>query len=157
VQGTPRGHHLQAKSGIYLSERSRGWLKVKCTGREEFVIVGWTDPRGSRRYFGSLLLGYFDAQGQLHYAGGVGTGFSVERLRAVYKRLAPLERKASPLTVKATDLPPRPHWAEPKLVAEVRFAEGRTIGTFVTHRSSGYARTRKPVTWFSTPQVAAAQ
>jgi bifunctional non-homologous end joining protein LigD len=107
----------------HLSERSRGWLKVKCTGREEFVIVGWTDPRGSRRYFGSLLLGYYDSDGQLHYAGGVGTGFSQARLREVYKRLSPLERKMSPLTVKATDLPPRPHWVEPKLVAEVRFSE----------------------------------
>jgi bifunctional non-homologous end joining protein LigD len=111
------------KNDPYLSERSRGWLKVKCTGREEFVIVGWTDPRGSRRYFGSLLLAYYDAEGQLHYAGGVGTGFSQDRLRDVYHRLAPLERKTSPLTVKATELPPRPHWAEPKRVAEVRFSE----------------------------------
>jgi len=46
---------------LYLSARTRGWLKVKCTGREEFVILGWTDPRGSRRYFGSPLLGYYDA------------------------------------------------------------------------------------------------
>jgi bifunctional non-homologous end joining protein LigD len=111
------------KNAPYFSERSRGWLKVKCTGREEFVIVGWTDPRGSRRYFGSLLLGYYDAGGLLHYAGGVGTGFSQERLREVYGRIAPLERNTSPLTVKATDLPPRPHWAEPKLVVEVRFGE----------------------------------
>jgi bifunctional non-homologous end joining protein LigD len=111
------------RDGIYLSERTRGWLKVKCTGREEFVIVEWTDPEGSRRYFGSLLLGYYDEHGELHYAGGIGTGFSVERLRDVYRRLAPLERKTSPLTVRATDLPPRPHWAEPKLLAEVQFNE----------------------------------
>jgi bifunctional non-homologous end joining protein LigD len=111
------------KNDPYLSERSRGWLKIKCTGREEFVIIGWTDPKGSRRYFGSLLLGYYDADGQLYYAGGVGTGFSQERLREVYGRVAPLERKTSPLTTKATDLPPRPHWTEPKLVAEVRFGE----------------------------------
>ena len=107
----------------YLSERSRGWLKVKCVGREEFVIVGWTDPQGSRRYFGSLLLGYYDARGRLHFAGGVGTGFSEARLREVYKQLAPLERKTSPLTGQATDLPPRRHWAEPKLVCEVKFSE----------------------------------
>jgi bifunctional non-homologous end joining protein LigD len=49
----------------YLSGRSRGWLKVKCTGREEFVIMGWTGPQGSRHYFGSLLLGYYDAGGRL--------------------------------------------------------------------------------------------
>ena len=111
------------RDAIYLSERSRGWLKVKCTGREEFVIVGWTDPRETRRYFGSLLLAYYHVEGRLHYAGGVGTGFSQERLCEIYKRVAPLERKTSPLTVKATDLPPHSHWAEPRLVAEVRFSE----------------------------------
>lgn len=50
----------------YLPGRSRGWLKVKCVGPEEFVIVGWTDPKGSRRHFGSLLLGYYNARGLLH-------------------------------------------------------------------------------------------
>jgi bifunctional non-homologous end joining protein LigD len=107
----------------YVSGRSRGWLKVKCVGREEFVIVGWTDPRGSRRYFGSLLLGFYDAAGRLHFAGGVGTGFNEARLREVYRRLSPLERKTSPLTGQATDLPPYRHWAEPRLVCEVRFSE----------------------------------
>jgi bifunctional non-homologous end joining protein LigD len=53
-----------------------------------------------------LLLGYYDSDGQLHYAGGVGTGFSQARLHEVYKLLSPLERKTSPLTVKVTDLPP---------------------------------------------------
>jgi len=98
-------------------------LKIKCTGREEFVIVGWTRPGGTRRHFGSLLLGCYDADGRLYYGARVGTGSSEERLRDVYMRLQPLERRNSPLTVKATDLPPRPHWAEPKLVAEVRFVE----------------------------------
>jgi hypothetical protein len=79
-------------------------------------------PRGVR-YFGSLLLGYYDAGGRLRYAGRVGTGFSEEWLREVHKRLLPLERKTSPLTVKATDLPTRPHWVEPKLVGEIRFGE----------------------------------
>jgi bifunctional non-homologous end joining protein LigD len=137
------------RDGIYLSERTRGWFKVKCTGREEFVIVGWTDPRGSRRHFGSLLLGYYDSEGRLHYAGGVGTGFSEAKLREVYKRLAPLERKASPLTAKATDLPPRPRWTDPKLVVEVRFSEYTRDG-HVRHASFlGNARTRKQGTSFS--------
>src|SRR5262249_45750037 len=92
-------------------------------GREEFVIVGWTDPQGSRRYLGSLLLGYYDAEWDLHYAGGGGTGFSQATFREGYKRFAPLESPTPPLTVKATDLPAHRHWTEPKLVCEVRFSE----------------------------------
>ena len=84
---------------------------------------GLDAPGGTCRHFGSLLLGYYDTPGRLHYAGLVGTGFNEERLQDVHKRRKPLERRTSPLTVKVTDLPPGPHWVEPKLVAEVRFVE----------------------------------
>jgi bifunctional non-homologous end joining protein LigD len=128
----------------YLSGRSRSWLKVKCTGREEFVIIGWTPPGGTRHYFGSLLLGYYDADRRLHYAGRVGTGFSEERLRDVHKRLVLLERKTTPLTVRAADLPPRPHWVDPKLVVEVRFVEW-TRDRHVRHPSFlGLREDKKP-------------
>ena len=137
------------RDDAYLSERSRGWLKVKCVGREEFVIVGWTDPKGSRRYFGSLLLGYYDSHGELHFAGGVGTGFDQRTLREVYNRIAPLERKTSPLTGQATDLPPHRHWAEPKVVCEVRFSE-YTRDRHVRHPSFlGLREDKKRVMWFS--------
>ncbi len=53
----------------------RNWLKLKCILREEFIVVGYTDPQGSRDGFGALHLGYYDADGALHYAGGCGTGF----------------------------------------------------------------------------------
>jgi bifunctional non-homologous end joining protein LigD len=92
---------------------------------------------------GAIFCGYHDADGQLHYAGGVSAGFRQEQLREeVYRRLAPLERKTSPLTTKATDLPPRPHWAEPKLVAEVRFGEWTRIRTFAIRPSSDCGTTR---------------
>ena len=58
----------------YRAGRGRGWLKVKCRGREELVVLGWTPPGGSRTGLGSLHLGYYDPEGRLHYAGGVGTG-----------------------------------------------------------------------------------
>jgi bifunctional non-homologous end joining protein LigD len=107
----------------YLPGRSRAWIKIKCTGREEFVVLGWTEPSGSRRYLGSLLLGYYDADGQLHYAGRVGTGFSDRTLRELHERLVPLERRASPLAEPAAGIPRPSHWVEPELVAEIRFAE----------------------------------
>lgn len=107
----------------YFPGRSGDWLKCKCSGREEFVILGWTEPGGSRRYLGSLLLGYYDADAELHYAGRVGTGFTERTLRELHECLAPLERRASPLTEAPAGIPRRSHWVEPKLVAEIRFAE----------------------------------
>jgi hypothetical protein len=72
------------------SPGNRGiWVKIKCLNRAEFVIVGWTDPEGSRSSIGALLLGYFE-KGQLKYAGRVGTGFSEKTLRMVHGKLAPL-------------------------------------------------------------------
>jgi len=64
----------------YRPGRGHDWLKLKCPGREEFVILGWTEPAGSRTGLGALQLGYYDEQHRLHYAGGVGTGFSDETL-----------------------------------------------------------------------------
>ena len=105
------------------------WRKSKCLNREEFVIVGYTDPEGSRPYFGALLLGYYDDAGRLHYAGRAGTGFSDAELRRVYDRLGPLRIAKMPL-----DVPPprktrfgsplelsRVHWLEPELVCEVTY------------------------------------
>ena len=71
----------------YTSGRGHDWLKVKCSGREEFLVIGWTEPAGSRTGLGALHLGYYDPQGRLHYAGGVGTGFSDETLMMLRDRL----------------------------------------------------------------------
>jgi bifunctional non-homologous end joining protein LigD len=105
----------------YRAGRTRAWLKIKCTRRQEFVIAGFTDPGGSREAFGALLLAATDAEGALRYCGKVGTGFDGATLRALYAKLAPLERERSPLAD-----PPRMrgvHWVEPRLVAEVSFTE----------------------------------
>ena len=107
----------------YRSGRSRDWLKVKCQAREELAVIGWTDPGGRREGFGSLLLGYYDAAGRLHYAGAVGTGFDDQDLRDLRRRLDRLARPKPPAPEIAREAPRRAHWAKPELVAELRFTE----------------------------------
>ncbi len=71
----------------YRPGRGKDWLKVKCQGREELIVLGWTLPGGSRTGLGSLQLGYHDEAGRLHYAGGVGTGFTERELTELRGRL----------------------------------------------------------------------
>ncbi|MDQ3189892.1 MAG: DNA ligase D, partial [Pseudomonadota bacterium] len=105
----------------YTSTRSSSWIKLKCTQRQEFVIGGYTDPRGSRTGIGSLLLGVHDEQGQLIYAGNVGTGFDDKTLNALKSKLSALETKQAPFHQLPTGV--NGHWVKPKLVAEVSFGE----------------------------------
>jgi DNA ligase D-like protein (predicted ligase) len=119
----------------YLPGDRGVWVKSKCLNRAEFVIVGWSDPEGSRHAIGALLLGYYDADGRLLYAGPVGTGMPVETLAMLHERLKPLAIRRTPLSVP----PPREqrfggplalskvHWVRPELVAEITYltwAEG---------------------------------
>lgn len=107
----------------YRAGRGRDWLKSKCLLSQEFVVVGWTDPAGSRSGFGALLLGVH-RDSALRYAGRVGTGFTERSLRELSTRLSKLSRDTSPLDA---ELPARErrgvHWVTPELVAEVAFAE----------------------------------
>jgi bifunctional non-homologous end joining protein LigD len=129
-------------NGRYEPDR-RSWLKTKCLNREEFVVVGWSEPEGSRPRIGSLLLGYYTRDGKrasgasdgsthkLSYAGRVGTGMSVAELERVWQRLQPLAVDKMPLS----EPPPRGsrfgsplvlsrvHWVRPEMVVEVGFAE----------------------------------
>ena len=79
------------------------WRKAKALNRQEFVVVGWSDPEGSRPHLGALLLGYYAEDGKLIYAGRVGTGMPDKVLADLRRRLDPLARKTPPLNV----LPPR--------------------------------------------------
>jgi bifunctional non-homologous end joining protein LigD len=79
----------------------RTWLKTKCLNREEFVVVGWSDPEGSRHRLGSLLLGYYTPDGRLTYAGRAGTGMDHRELERLWRRLQPLAADKMPL-----DAPP---------------------------------------------------
>ncbi len=107
----------------YRPGRSRGWLKVKCRNREEFVIIGFTDPEGSREGFGALLVGYYDPRGNLRYAGRVGTGFNTAQLIELRKRLESLARADPPAALPKGVSRKGVHWVEPQLVAEVEFAD----------------------------------
>ena len=100
------------------------WLKTKCLNREEFVVIGWTDPEGTRPFIGALLLGYYDPDGRLVYAGRVGSGMRGDQLEDLLQRLQPLRTDKMPLDVA----PPRStrfgsplvlsrvHWVRPGLV-----------------------------------------
>ena len=78
----------------YVSRRSSTWIKLKCKHRQEFVVVGYTEPKGSRSAFGALLLGLHDADsGELRFAGKVGTGFNESTLRSIFSQLKSLEIK----------------------------------------------------------------
>lgn len=107
----------------YQPGRGRGWLKVKCAGREELIVLGWTPPRGSRTGLGSLHLGYYDEKGGLHYAGGVGTGFSDVELSRLAQRLGRLASDPPKGLLVGGDEPidNTIRWVRPELVAEVRF------------------------------------
>ena len=107
----------------YRSARTRDWLKVKCQGRDEFVVLGWTPPDGTRRGLGSLHLGFYDDKGRLHFVGGVGTGFTDAELGTLSRRLAKLASPPPDALMLAGDPPdPAVRWVRPELVAEVQFA-----------------------------------
>jgi bifunctional non-homologous end joining protein LigD len=127
----------------YVSARARTWLKIKCLARQEFVIGGFSKPEGSRQHFGALLLG-FQERGGLQYAGRVGTGFSRESLAELHAKLSGLaiDRPAfanPPRGADAKDV----QWVEPRLVAEVEYAE-RTSDGLVRHAAFRGLRDDKP-------------
>ncbi len=109
------------RSSTYQERRSRDWVKIKTGYEQEFVVGGWTEPKGGREGFGALLLGVYEKRA-LRFVGSVGTGFSVKVLRELHARLRKLERKTSPF-VNDVDANAPVHWASPELVVQVRFSE----------------------------------
>ena len=107
--------------------RVRHWQKLKIEHQQEFVVGGWTEPRNSRKHFGALLLGYYDADGNLIYAGHSGGGFTERLLEETGKKLRAIEQKHSPFTTipKTNE---RAHWTAPKYVAQIKFNEWTSAG-----------------------------
>jgi ATP-dependent DNA ligase len=109
----PAFHRLACEHGLegIVSKRvnapyepgRRVWLKVKCLNREEFIVVGWSDPEGTRHRLGSLLLGYYTPDGKLIYAGRAGTGMTDKELERLWRKLQPLALDKMPLA----EVPPR--------------------------------------------------
>ncbi len=106
----------------YRAGRSRDWLKVKCQGREEFLVVGWTPPQGSRTGLGSLQMGFYDEKKTLHYVGGCGSGFTDATLRDLSAKLAKLAADPPARMQLTEEKPPAGvHWVKPELVAEIQY------------------------------------
>lgn len=126
----------------YAHSRSKDWLKFKCSNQQEFVIGGYTDPKGERIGFGALLIGYYEDK-ELSFAGKVGTGFDDQTLRSMSKKLSSLERKSSPFA--SEDISNKGiHWVSPKLVAQVGFTEWTDDGKLRHPRFIGLRRDKNP-------------
>ncbi len=110
------------RSSVYQEKRSSDWLKIKITQRQECVIGGYTDPEGSREYFGALVLGLYDRQRRLIHVGQVGTGFDQKLLKEVFARMQPLAMKQNPFFGEIGGLR-AVHFVRPQLVAEIKIAE----------------------------------
>jgi len=121
----------------YEERRTREWLKIKVTQTADCVVGGYTDPEGSRVYFGSMVLGLYNKVGELISVGQVGTGFDQAALKATFQVLKELETNRSPFHGKVDAR--RVRWVRPERVAEVRFSEW-------THETSeGGIKLRAPV------------
>jgi bifunctional non-homologous end joining protein LigD len=128
----------------YIHSRSRHWLKFKCVNQQEFVIGGYTEPKGSRLGFGALLIGYYEGDTRrLVYAGMVGTGFDDETLGRLYSQMAML--KCPEPSFESENLPEHYiHWVQPKLVAEVGFTEWTSDGKLRHPRFLGLCQDKLP-------------
>jgi bifunctional non-homologous end joining protein LigD len=110
------------RDSFYEEARSRNWLKIKITQRQECVVGGYTDPEGTREYFGALVLGLYDAQKRLIHVGQAGTGFDHKTLKEMFATLEPLETTKNPFYGEVGGLR-KVHFVRPKLVAEIKFSE----------------------------------
>jgi len=110
------------RTSAYQEKRSSDWLKIKITQRQECVIGGYTDPEGSREYFGALVLGLYNRQRRLIHVGQVGTGFDQKSLKEMFARLQPLKTKQNPFYGEIGGLR-KVQFVRPELVAEIKYAE----------------------------------
>ncbi len=126
------------RTSCYLPKRSREWLKMKITQTQECVIGGYTDPRGSREHFGSIVLGLYDSHGRLMHVGQAGSGFNDKTHEEMWRKLKRLETTRNPFANKV-ESSRRVHFVRPELVAQIKFSEWTHEG------QSGAVKMRAPV------------
>lgn len=132
----------KASSHYVINKRSPEWLKIKVTNEQEMVIGGFTEPQGTRKGFGALLLGYYD-NNKLIYSGKVGTGFNDTLLNELHTKLEKIERKTCPFTEEPEEK--TAHWVTPSLVAQIKYSEWTESGSlrhpvFIALRNDKNAR-----------------
>jgi len=127
----------------YTHARSNDWLKFKCSNEQEFIVIGWTDPRGARSGLGALLVGYYE-EGRLRFGGKVGTGFNERELDRLSAKLRRLERATAPLGDTKGIAMKGVHWVRPELVAQVGFAEWTPDGKLRHPRYLGLRDDKSP-------------
>jgi len=126
------------RDSYYEERRTQAWLKIKITQTLDCVIGGYTDPEGSRAYFGSVVLGLYDKNGELIHVGQAGTGFDQAMLKQIWQQLKTRQTARSPFPHGVEALR-EVHWVKPELVAEIKFSEW-------THASAeGGMKLRAPV------------
>jgi len=137
-QKSLEGILAKRRASPYIQKRTREWLKIKLTQRIECVIGGYTDPKGSREHFGSIILGLYAEKKRLIHVAQAGSGFTEQSHAAMWKQLKALETATNPFTGRVDTLR-KNHWVKPELVAEIKFTEW-------THESeTGQAKLRAPV------------
>jgi bifunctional non-homologous end joining protein LigD len=132
------------RDSTYEHRRSPSWLKMKIEASQELVVGGFTDPAGKRVGLGALLVGHYQADGNLVFAGKVGTGLDSKALLSLRDQLDAIVRPTSPFTV-ATNLPRlRVHWVEPRVVVQVAFSQWTAYGKLRHPRLVGIRNDKSP-------------
>ena len=126
------------RNSCYVEKRSREWLKIKITQTVECVIGGYTDPKGTREHFGSIVLGQYDDNARLIHVGQAGSGFTEKSHAEMWRKLHALETKKNPFATKV-ESSRRTHWVKPEMVAQIKFTEWTHEG------ESGGVKMRAPV------------